>query len=602
MKHQPQTFHPIPGVYMQPDGQATVTVWGPLLESVEMVGSPEMPMQVPLQKKEYGYWQGQTVLPPGQRYKFRLNGKEAFPDPASLSQPEGVHGYSEVLDRSFLWTDEGWTGIAQEELILYELHTGTFSDTHDFEGVAERLPYLKKLGITAIEIMPVNHFPGSRNWGYDGVYTYAVHGAYGGLHGLKRLVNAAHNEGIAVILDVVYNHLGPDGNYLAEYGPYFTSRYKTPWGKALNFDDAWCDGVRNYFVQNVLLWLEECRIDGLRLDAVHAMWDYSAHHIMQQISEAVQALEDATGRKKILIAEIDLNNPRYISSVSAGGYGLQAQWADEFHHALHSILTGETNGYYEDFGQMYHLEKSFRDTYVYDGGYSAHRKRMFGASAQHLPYSKFVVFSQNHDQVGNRLLGDRLSATLSPAQLQLAAAAVLLSPHIPLLFMGEEYGEKNPFLFFVAHEKEDLVEVVRKSRREEFAYFQFEGDFPDPQSEQVFLSCVLGHDCKKEPVARQMFEWYQQLISLRKTRPAFNNFERTAVNVWPVDEVERVLLVERNGHNDSVLIAFNFSDAGRPLPALCHGLDYILTSAQQSDYAANRLSPFSVSVFEKKNT
>lgn len=596
-------YHPRPGVFLREDGGADITVWAPLAESVALVTEEEKPLTIPLEKGEWEYWRAATKqLTAGDRYRFLLNNEKAYPDPASVSQPEGVHGPSQVADRRFVWTDGNWKGMKQEDLIIYELHTGTFSRAHNFEGIIEQLPYLQQLGITAIELMPVTQFPGNRNWGYDGVYIYAVHGFYGGLAGLKQLVNAAHEAGIAVILDVVYNHLGPDGNYLEQYGPYFTDKYKTPWGKALNFDSALCDGVRNYFLQNVLFWLDECRIDGLRMDAVHAMWDFGARHIMQQISEAVKQLEEATGRTKILIAEIDLNNPRYIQDTRHGGYGLQAQWIDEFHHSLHSVLTGEVNGYYEDFGKLQQLEKAFRDTYVYDGIYSPHRKRVFGQPATGLPYSKFVVFSQNHDQIGNRLLGDRLSKTLSVQQLKLAAAAVLLSPYIPLLFMGEEYGEKNPFLFFVHHEKDELIEGVRKSRREEFAYFQFEGDYPDPQSEELFESCVLTPACNRGGEEKQLFEWYRQLIVLRKTRPALRAFERTAVHVWPVSEEERVLLMERTGNGDALVMVFNFSNEVRPLPDICHGLDYVITSSEKQDYSTNHISPFAVSVFEKKNS
>lgn len=597
-------YHPRPGVFLRNDGLADITVWAPEAETVALVTEGNQPLTIALEKGEWGYWQAVTDrLAAGDRYRFLLNNDdESYPDPASVSQPDGVHGPSQVTDRQFTWTDDNWKGIKQEDLIIYELHTGAFSCAHTFAGIIEELPYLQQLGITAIELMPVSQFPGNRNWGYDGVFVYAVHGYYGGLAGLKQLVNAAHAAGIAVILDVVYNHLGPDGNYLEQYGPYFTDKYKTPWGKALNFDSAWCDGVRNYFLQNVLFWLDECRIDGLRMDAVHAIWDFSAHHIMQQISEAVRQLEEATGRTKILIAEIDLNNPRYIQQPEAGGYGLQAQWIDEFHHSLHSVLTGEVNGYYEDFGKLQHLEKAFRDTYVYDGNYSLHRKRAFGTPVGDLPYSKFIVFSQNHDQIGNRLLGDRLTAALSPQQLKLAAAAVLLSPYIPMLFMGEEYGEKKPFLFFVHHEKEELIEAVRKSRKEEFAYFKFEGDYPDPQAEELFESCVLTPAADRGEEEKELFNWYQQLIHLRKTRPALRCFERSDVNVWPVNEEERILIIERTGNSDALIIVFNFSKEVRPLPDVCHGLDYVITSSDQEDYSTHHISPFAVSVFEKKKS
>lgn len=595
-------YHPRPGVLLREDGRADITVWAPLANSVALITEGGQ-CSIPLEQTEWGYWQAVTEkLSVGDRYRFCLNNDKAYPDPASVAQPEGVHGPSQVTDRRFAWSDDNWKGLQQEELIIYELHTGTFTTAHTFEGVIEQLPYLQELGITAIELMPVTRFPGNRNWGYDGVYIYAVHDFYGGLAGLKQLVNEAHNAGIAVILDVVYNHLGPDGNYLEQYGPYFTDKYNTPWGKALNFDGAWCDGVRNYFLQNVLFWLDECRIDGLRLDAVHAIWDFSALHILQQISTAVKQLEETTGRTKILIAEIDLNNPRYINDVAKGGYGLQAQWADEFHHSLHSVLTGEVNGYYEDFGKMDQLEKAFRDTYVYDGIYSPHRKRVFGQPATSLPYSRFVVFSQNHDQIGNRLLGDRLTQKLSAQQLKLAAAAVLLSPHIPLLFMGEEYGEKKPFLFFVHHENQELIEGVRKSRKEEFAYFKFEGDFPDPQSEELFESCILTQGCNRGEEEKQMFDWYSRLIALRKTRPALRVFDRASVNVWPVKEEEKVLLIERTGNGDALVIVFNFSNETRPLPDICFGLDYVITSSEKQDYTTHHLSPFAISVFEKKNT
>ena len=591
-------FRRRPGVFYNADGSASITVWAPLKNTLSLEIMGEEGLSIPLEKDEWGFWQAQTNrLKPGLLYKFRIDEENAFPDPASVSQPQGIHGPSEVLDRSFNWTDTDWKGIAKEDLIIYELHIGSFTAMHDCEGVISKLPYLNELGITAIEIMPVAQFPGDRNWGYDGVYPYAVQHSYGGLAALKKLVNAAHAAGIAVLLDVVYNHLGPDGNYLSQYGPYFTDKYKTPWGKALNFDSAWCDGVRQYFIQNALFWLDECHIDGLRMDAVHAIWDYSAYHVLQQLQDEVRTLEQSNGSKKILIAEMDLNQPRYITETAKGGYGLDAQWADEFHHALHSVLTGEQNGYYEDFGSIKQLEKAFRDSYVYDGVYSPHRKKMFGVPATGLPYSSFVVFSQNHDHIGNRMLGDRLTTCLSAEKLKLAAAFVLLSPHIPLLFMGEEYGEKNPFLFFVHHSNEELVEIVRKGRRDEFSYFDFKDDFPDPQSDDTFQKSVLSwshHSCA-EGIA--LLDWYKLLIHLRKARPALRETARSHMTVKPMHEHNRLLIAERTAGGEKLILLFNFSDAVQQLPEEYNMLPVVIDSGNNQTAPA-QLQPFSVTILE----
>lgn len=483
------------------------TVWAPGKKNVELLltGSPALSMQ----QDERGYWSVTVVgYEHGQTYKYRLDNDKDFPDPASRHQPLGVHGPSAIADTDFEWTDDEWAGISMSDMILYELHVGTFSMKGNFEGVIDKLDYLQQLGITAIELMPVAQFPGERNWGYDGVYPFAVQDSYGGVDGLKRLVNEAHNKGIAVVLDVVYNHLGPEGNYFPEFGPYFTEKYKTPWGKAINFDDANCDGVRNYFWQNASMWLNEFHIDGLRLDAVHAIWDNSANHFIAE-------LKKKTGPEKILIAEFDLNNPRYINPVEKGGYGLDAQWVDEFHHALHSVVTGEVNGYYEDFGEMSQLAKSLKHSYVFTGEYSKHRKKHFGMMPEGNSYSQFVVFSQNHDHIGNRLLGDRLTRQVSFEALKLIAATVLLAPQVPLLFMGEEYGETNPFQYFIHHSDKNLIEATRKGRKEEFHYFNWQGEVPDPQSEEVFYQCKLSFAQDKRSL--NLLEYYKKLIALRKT-------------------------------------------------------------------------------------
>ncbi len=544
--------YPKVGAFYHGGEKTSFCVWAPLCAKVDVVSGDQSFL---MRKDERGYWHATLdSVSAGATYQFSLDGTDPLPDPASLSQPTGVHGPSKVADRRFAWTDAHWRGMALEELILYEVHTGTFTRQGDFDGVRSKLRYLKEIGVNAIELMPVAQFPGGRNWGYDGVYPFAVQNSYGGINALKKLVDEAHREGLAVILDVVYNHLGPEGNYLARYGPYFTDKYRSFWGKALNYDDAWCDGVRNFFWQNALMWLDEFHIDGLRLDAVHAIHDVSAVHFIAGLTRRVRALEKESGRRKVLIAEIDLNNPTYITSAAHGGYGLDAQWIDEFHHALRALITGETEGYYEDFGTAAHLRKALTDSYVYTGEYSVHRKKHFGTSAAEHPYHQFVVFGQNHDQVGNRLLGDRLSTRLSFEGLKLLAATILLSPHVPMLFMGEEYGERNPFQYFISHTDETLVQQVREGRKQEFAYFKWEGDVPDPQSQHTFDQCVLSW--RQDEEARTMLLYYKALIDFRKRRPAMKGNDRSGVNVYPGDN--KVVAFERSYSGDRVLIVLNF--------------------------------------------
>jgi maltooligosyltrehalose trehalohydrolase len=535
----------------------TFTVWAPLRKNVELV-QEEGKKTHAMVKDDFGYWTVSVAdIKPGTEYYFKLDGDKTLPDPASRAQLKGVHGPSAVIPDSYEWTDHAWRGLPLGEMVIYELHVGTFTAARTFEGVITKLPYLKELGVNAIELMPVAQFPGERNWGYDGVYPFAVQDSYGGVTGLKKLVNKAHNAGIAVILDVVYNHQGPEGNYLGEYGPYFTDKYKTGWGQALNYDDAWCDGVRNFYWQNALMWLDEFRIDGLRLDAVHAIWDFSARHFMEELSAKVKALSQSSGRLKVLIAEFDLNNPRYILHQSKGGYGLQGQWIDEFHHGLHSLITGEVDGYYEDFGKTEHLAKSFKDSYVYTGQYSIHRKKYFGKEPKDTTFDQFVVFAQNHDQTGNRMLGDRLTALVSFEALKLAAATYLLSPHVPMLFMGEEYGEKKPFQYFISHTDKKLVELVRKGRKEEFSYFKWQGEIPDPQSEKTFQDCMLSWEIGWKKEAQILFAFYKHLIAFRKTRPAMQGKTRDTLNLILSDN--GLICFERNHQNDYLLILLNFN-------------------------------------------
>jgi len=594
-------------------GSAEFIVWAPLRNSVELVlSAPETALH-PMQKDDAGYWRIARPVPPGTRYGFRLDGKETYPDPASMSQPEGVQGMSEVVDPAgFSWDDEDWKGLPLGNMVIYELHTGVFTPTHDFDGIIGRLDYLVELGINAIELMPLGQFACDRNWGYDGVYPFAVQQSYGGVAGFVRLVNAAHAKGIAVIIDVVYNHLGPEGNYLAQYGPYFTDRYRTPWGSALNYDEPWSDGVRNFFLQNARFWLEDLHVDALRLDAIHAIFDFSAVHFLQQLAQLTMEIGQRTGRKKELIAETDANDPRNINPPSKGGYGLDGQWVDEFHHSLRTLLTGETSGYYEDFGSIAHLEKAFRQTYVYNGVYSRHRRRTFGGHADHLPYDQFVVFAQNHDHVGNRARSERLSGILSFEQLKVAAATVLLSPYVPLLFMGEEYGERNPFHFFVSFGDGDLIESVRQGRAREFRLFADGRLLPDPQSPETFDRSVLSWQYETGPGAT-LLRFYRYLIGLRHTRPALQGRTRDSMIVHPA--AGKTLPIERKILNDQLFIWLHFGDEPVTLQNITwQYLGKVFDSADAQwcgpgsraavEVPPGRsieMAPWSAIVFEKKN-
>jgi len=379
-----------------------------------------------------------TDVEPGERYFFRLPQDKDRPDPASRLQPDGVHGPSQVVPREFAWRDEGWQGLPIENYIIYELHVGLFTAAGTFAALISQLDYLVELGITALELMPVAQFPGRRNWGYDSVFPFAAQNSYGGPEGLKKLVDACHRRGLAVILDVVYNHLGPEGNYFMDFAPYFTDRYQTPWGRALNFDGADSDEVRYFFIQNALQWVGEFHVDALRVDAVHAIMDRSPITFIEQLAEAVKREATRLDRQIYLIAESADNNARLVRERERGGYGLDAQWNDDFHHCLRTLLTGELDGYYRDYGEFYQLLKAYREGFVYSGEYSEFRRRSHGSTSRDIPPRCFVVFAQNHDQVGNRCLGDRLSASVTLEDLKLAAGLTLLSPYIPLLFMGEE--------------------------------------------------------------------------------------------------------------------------------------------------------------------
>jgi maltooligosyltrehalose trehalohydrolase len=450
------------------------------------------------------------------------------------------------------------------DYVVYELHVGTFSAEGTFDGVIGHLAGLKELGITAIELMPVAQFPGSRNWGYDGVYPFAVQDSYGGPAGIKRLVNAAHELGLVVILDVVYNHLGPEGNYLGEFAPYFTDRYRTPWGSALNFDGPCSDEVRRYFTENALYWQTEFHIDALRLDAIHAIRDFSPVTFLEEMAAICHYQAEAIGRRFYLIAESDMNMARHILPRELGGYGLDAQWSDDFHHCLHVLLTGEQSGYYSDFNGVSQFAKVWREGYAYTGEYSRHRRHRQGSSPRQNSAKQFVVCSQNHDQVGNRMLGDRLSAALSFDQQRLAAAAVLLSPFVPMLFMGEEYGDPAPFQYFISHTDPDLVDAVRKGRGEEFASFGWKGEVPDPQAESVFQRCKLNHSLALKTGHQSLREFYRELLTLRKQLTALAGVGKDTLETTAF-EMEGVLMVRQWSGRDEAVLIFNFSPERRTL-------------------------------------
>jgi maltooligosyltrehalose trehalohydrolase len=551
-------YPPTLGATLLPSGRTRFLIWAPRANHLEIrIVSPEERL-VEMQRQERGYFLADIEgLAAGARYFYRIDRQNDFPDPASKFQPEGVHSPSEVVDPAFNWQDSAWFGRPLSEYIVYEFHVGTFSRERTFDGAIAHLDELVDLGITAVEIMPVAQFPGSRNWGYDGAHPFAVQDSYGGPTGMKRFVDACHQRELAVVLDVVYNHLGPEGNYLNNFGHYFNSRYRTPWGDALNFDGKDSDEVRRYFIENALYWIRDFHIDALRLDAVHAIFDFSARPLLRELTRVVHEQGELCNRRAYVIAESNLNDPRMIRPPALGGNGMDAQWVDDLHHALHTVLTGERSGYYADFHGFSDLVRSYRDGFVFTGQYSQYRGRRHGASSRDLPATSFVVCAQNHDQIGNRMLGERLSALVSFEHLKLTAGAVLLSPYIPMLFMGEEYGETAPFQFFISHADPGLVEAVRKGRREEFATFQWKEEPPDPQSEETFNRCRLNRDLKQQRKHGLLWDFHQTLIRLRRTTPCLANLDRECMSVAPLARAE-IMVVGRWTSHDEALIAFHF--------------------------------------------
>ncbi|HKG32712.1 MAG TPA: malto-oligosyltrehalose trehalohydrolase, partial [Gemmatimonadales bacterium] len=523
LKHTAASWSLSHGASVLPDGSVRFSVWCPKARQVRVsIGAGDGARTLVLTPSGGGLFSGAAAgIGSGADYWYALDDGPLRPDPVSRYRPAGVHGPSRIVDpSSFEWTDQGWHGCSTAELMIYELHVGTFSPEGTFDGVIHRLPLLRDLGVTAVEIMPIAEFPGGRNWGYDGVSLYAPQSTYGGPGGFRRLVDACHAQGLAVILDVVYNHLGPEGNYLPEFGPYSSDRHHTLWGQGWNLDGPHSDEVRRYLLDNALYWLTEFHVDGLRLDAADQMVDLSAVHILEELASAVRLQADALGRRVVLIAESDANDPRFIRSQQLGGFGLDAQWTDDFHHAVHVALTGESQGYFADFGGVRPVAKALADRFVNDGRYSPYRLRRYGHPAGDVPADRFVVCIQNHDQVGNRARGERLSVLVEPAALRLGAALLLLSPYVPLLFMGEEYGETNPFLYFVSHGDADLIQAVREGRRREFAAFGWAGDIPDPQSESTFAGSSLDWRRSEEGNHARLRALYTDLLRMRHQEPA----------------------------------------------------------------------------------
>jgi maltooligosyltrehalose trehalohydrolase len=514
-------------------GNCEFSVWAPELDRMLLHLETPKEQTIEMEKATDGYFTKTVAdIGAGATYRFGPNGMEKFPDPASHYQPEGVHGPSKIVDHNeYEWQYPAWTGLPLKNLIFYEIHVGTFTAEGTFEAIIPLLDELAETGINAIELMPVSQFPGTRNWGYDAVFPYAVQNSYGGPTKFKELIDAAHRKGIAVFLDVVFNHLGPEGNCFGHFGPYFTDTYHTPWGNAVNFDGTWSDGVREYFANAVLHWYENYHIDGLRVDAVHMMFDNGAVHFWELVNQNLEQHRQKLGRNFYLIAESDLNSPRVTKSAEDGGWGFNVQWLDDFHHSLYVLLDAEGRQRYEDFGELEQLAKAYTDGFVHSGEFVKFRKRKHGSSSVGVSGDNFIVFNQNHDQIGNRVGGERLSMLVDFERQKLAAAAILLSPYIPMLFMGEEFSASSPFFYFVSHSDPKLIRMVVEGRRKEFENYKWDADPPNPQEEETFEKSKLIWTQRNSGRHRLMLNWHKELIAVRRYHPVMQNFNKNDVRV-----------------------------------------------------------------------
>jgi len=551
-------------------------VWAPNARSVAVLIAQK---SYPLVASQGGWWNAAVEeAGSGTDYFFSVDGGDPLPDPRSTWQPEGIHGPSRVIDHSnFQWTDRKWQARPLSSAIIYELHIGTFTPQGTFKSVIENLDYLADLGITHIELMPVVEFSGDWGWGYDSVDLFAPHHLYGTPDDLKSLIDASHARGLAVLLDVVYNHLGPVGNYLQRFGPYFTEAYKTPWGAAVNFDHKGSHEVRQFFLDNAAMWLRDYHFDGLRLDAIHAIFDRSAIHFLESLSNRIDSLAAHLGRRLVLIAESDLNDPRVVTPREAGGFGMDAQWSDDFHHALHAILTGERNGYYDGFQSLAQLAKALQRAFVYDGIFSHFRDRVHGRPVVGLSGHRFLGYSQNHDQVGNRAQGERLCQLVSAGKQKIAAALMLTSPFVPMLFQGEEYGASTPFQYFTHHQDAALGKSVSEGRRSEFEDFGWKPEqVPDPQDPETFRRSKLDWRELTAPQHAALLDWYKKLIHLRESCAALTNGRLDRVEV-SFDERSEWFVMKR----DDVEVICNLAPDRQAIPIsrastnrLCSESDY----------------------------
>jgi maltooligosyltrehalose trehalohydrolase len=560
-------------------GMKTFSVWAPLPKKVELQLNGDL---LPMSRQDDGWWTAEAAgAKPGDRYGFMLDGAGPFPDPRSPYQPEGVHKLSKLTEEnSFPWSSRNFQAPPLESAIIYELHIGTFTPQGTFLAAIERLGHLVALGVTHVELMPIVEFAGNHGWGYDGVDLFAPHHAYGTPDDLKKLIDTCHARGLAVILDVVYNHLGPSGNYLTKFGPYFTKKFASPWGEGINFDGPDSHEVRRFFCDNALRWLREFHFDGLRLDAVHGILDTSAVHFLEQLKIEVEKLSAQLGRHLALIPESDLNDPRLLWSRERGGFQLDAQWSDDFHHALHTVLTGERTGYYSDFGTIAALAKALRRAFVYDGTYSEHRRRVHGRSIEGLSGHRFLAYLQNHDQVGNRARGDRSSHLMGPGKLKIAAALVLASPFVPMLFQGEEWGATSPFFYFTDYQEPELAKAVREGRCREFAAFGWKPeDTADPQARETFEQSKLKWAEVSEKPHADLLDWHKRLIQLRRAELDLADGDLENVSVQ-YDEKERWIILKRS----KIIVVCNFAGQAQQISV---SASKVLMASDQAIHLAN---------------